>query len=233
MHYLTIRIKISLYFVGFLSHSFSFFFFSVQHFETTTNKSVCHFALKVNIVICQTNTPPMLIIKATVVIFYFIMVTIVVGLVFSDHYSSFSRQTHILHTSLGTQFAVSADFTITSSANGNFSSTNMLHVYRARFFFFQHRRTRQCKYNIPVLKWLKKQKNRTKNKIKYLRLWFGSAENSQLYQIGWMKKTGFALNGWNELFFQLIKVIEKCIGNYIGFFFSQGMVMGKLRRIQF
>lgn len=120
----------------FLSHSFSFFFFSVQHFETTTNKSVCHFALKVNIVICQTNTPPMLIIKATVVIFYFIMVTTVVGLVFSDHYSSFSRQTHILHTSLGTQFAVSADFTITSSANGNFSSTNMLHVYRARFFFF-------------------------------------------------------------------------------------------------
>lgn len=101
------------------------------------------------------------------------------------------------------------------------------------FFFFQHRRSRQCKYNIPVLKWLKKQKNRTKNEIKYLRLWFGSAENSQLYQIGWMKKTGFALNGWNELFFQLIKVIEKCIGNYIGFFFSQGMVMGKLRRIQF
>lgn len=124
MHNLTIR-QISLYFVGFyliLSR------FSIQHFKMRKKKAVCHFTLKVNIVIFQTNTSPLPIIKATAVIFYFIMDTTVVGLVFSDHYSSFSRQTHILHTSLGTQFAVSADSTITPSANGNFGSTNMLHV---------------------------------------------------------------------------------------------------------
>lgn len=81
-------------------------FFIQHHFKMNTEKKIYKqhqkqftiSQLKVNIVNFQANITPLPKFKTTVVILFFIMVTVVDFGVHTDHYSSFSRQTNILHT---------------------------------------------------------------------------------------------------------------------------------------